>query len=116
HPEPRAGRDAGRRSLAAPRRSRSRQARACYCRCLGGRRLRPVGDRAGVLASRPQPHLRAVAGPSLHGRAAPGLAHPRAGDGMTARRTTIATMLAGVLAMLASGLVAARPLLVYNPS
>jgi conjugative transfer signal peptidase TraF len=35
---------------------------------------------------------------------------------MTARRTTIATMLAGVLAMLASGLVAARPLLVYNPS
>lgn len=35
---------------------------------------------------------------------------------MTARRSMLATTLAGVLAMLASGLVAARPLLVYNPS
>ena len=35
---------------------------------------------------------------------------------MTARRSTLATTLAGVLVLLASGLVAARPLLVYNPS
>jgi conjugative transfer signal peptidase TraF len=35
---------------------------------------------------------------------------------MTARRSILATTLAGVLAMLASDLVEARPLLVYNPS